>query len=83
VQLEAPLFIISNVSSTFPVTSVVVLADQLEQLTVMLNIIASSACAGGAMSPAVRSAAILAMPSVRRKERESAMENPLSRCTNT
>lgn len=74
--------VIVNVSSTAPVI-VVALADQAEQLTLMLAGDALAACAGGAMSPAVRSAAILAIPRVRRKEPESTMENPLSRCTNT
>jgi hypothetical protein len=40
VQLEAPLFIITNVSPSSPMTSVAV-ADQLEQLTVMMDGIAS------------------------------------------
>ena len=79
---ELLVSVIVNVSSTAPVI-VVALADQAEQLTLMLAGDASAACAGGAMSPAVRSAAILAMPRVRRKERESAMKIPLSRCTNT
>ena len=74
--------VIVNVSSTAPVI-VVALADQAEQLTLMLAGDALAACAGGAMSPAVRSAAILAMPRVRRKEPESAMKIPLIRCTNT
>ena len=76
--------VIVNVSFLAPVIVVIgVSIDQAEQLTLMLAGDALAACAGGAMSPAVRSAAILAIPRVRRKEPESTMENPLSRCTNT
>ena len=82
-QPRTPLVsVIVNVSFLAPVI-VVALADQAEQLTLMLAGDALAACAGGAMSPAVRSAAILAIPRVRRKEPESAMKIPLSRCTNT
>ena len=78
------LFVIVKISPSIPVILVAGSSDvQERQLMSILDGDALAACAGGAMSPAVRSAAILAMPSVRRKERENAMTNLLGRCTIT